>query len=144
MHKILFSTVKKIRKFLGLNFKKVLKWLAMGLLFMGITTFILMFFVEKLKFSVQVSTFLTAEIVTIIRFYLNSYWVFKVKGPTLRNLFQYHVANISGLIIWIASTNLLAFLGVNYIVAGIFSVFLSTTFSFYSNFFWVWKDHLHK
>lgn len=118
---------------------KLGKWLAAGLMFMGISTGILYLLVDRLGLAVPVGTFLTAEISTILRFLVNHYWVFGLRDPTLRSCIQYHVANAGAFALWWVTANLLTVLGMHYLLASVAAVAGSTLFSLMTNFFWIWR-----
>jgi putative flippase GtrA len=125
--------------FLAQNGGKLLRWLFAGLVFMFLSTGFLYLFVDILKINMWLATLLTAESSTLLRFVVNSYWVFKVRKLSFRECWQYHLANAGSFLIWWCSTNLLVLFGVNYLLAGILSIGLSVSFSLYSNFYWVWR-----
>ena len=124
------------------NYKKIALWLCMGLIFLGVTNLILFFFVEVLYFSILVATLVTVELTTILRYFANSYIVFGEK-ISIRDLIKYHIANLAAIAVWWTSVNIFAILGMHYLIASTVAVLLSTTISFYSNFFWVWKKSKH-
>jgi putative flippase GtrA len=115
------------------------RWLCAGLVFLGINTLFLKAFVGWCGFRVLTGTFVAAEFSTLLRFFVNDHWVFGNARPTWNRLWRYQVANTGALIIWWAATNLLAALGIQYLLAGILAVGVSTGFSLASNFFWIWR-----
>jgi len=106
---------------------------------MGINTALLFLLVHEFAMKVFIATLVSAEFCTLLRFLLNEYWVFGNPRLSWKRLWRYHVANCGALIVWWATANLLTGAGVNYLVASILAVGLSTGLSFASNFFWVWK-----
>jgi len=117
----------------------LVRWLAAGLAFMGITSAFLYLFVDLLGASVMVGTLLALEASTLLRFFVNEKWVFASQAMSWRRLGQYHVANAGASAIWWTATNLLSHFGVHHILAAILAVGFSTGFSIASNFLWVWR-----
>ena len=128
--------------FISLNLVKILKWGCVGLLFMAIGVSLLYFFVDILALKVWVASLLTGEISTLLRYFINCFWVFGLSKISLNDCLKYHIANIAGFIIWMITANVLTLLGFHYLLAGVFAVAFSVVFSFFTNFFWVWKDSL--
>jgi putative flippase GtrA len=122
----------------------VVRWLFAGLVFLGVNTFFLKVFVGWFGLSILWGTFLAAELSTILRFFVNEHWVFGNRRPSWDRLWRYQVANAGALLLWWAATNILASHGVQYLLAGILAVGLSTGFSLASNFFWIWRKRHHK
>lgn len=127
--------------FVSQNRSKLLRWFAAGLVFMGISTVLLYGFVDLLGLSVPVGTLATAEASTLLRFVVNHYWVFGLRNPTIRNCFQYHIANASAFALWWLTANALTLMGMHYLLAGIAAVACSTLLSLSTNFFWIWRRH---
>jgi putative flippase GtrA len=126
------------------NRPRLLKWFAAGLAFMGVTTGLLYVFVEGLGLPVPLGTLVTAEACTLLRFLVNHYWVFGQRRPTWKQCLQYHVANAGAFATWWVAANLLTYLGLHYLIAGIAAVAFSTLVSLMMNFFWVWgKNRLN-
>jgi putative flippase GtrA len=119
--------------------KPFVRWLAAGLVFMGLTTIFLFLFVDLLGASVLVGTLLTLEVSTLLRFYVNERWVFASHNLSWRRLGQYHVANAGASVVWWVAANFLNYLGVHHILAAILAVGFSTGFSMASNFLWIWR-----
>jgi len=125
-----------------LRAKPQVRWLAAGVAFMGVTSLVLFLLVDLAGISVLVSTLVTLEICTILRFFVNEWWVFGSRVFSWRRIAQYHVANAGASLIWWIATNVLSHSGVHHILAAILAVGFSTGFSFASNFFWIWhKKH---
>jgi putative flippase GtrA len=125
------------------NRRRVVRWFVAGLAFMGLSTAFLYLFVDVAGMPVPVGTLATAEVCTLLRFAVNHYWVFGARNPTWRQCMQYHVANAGAFSVWWIAANVLALLGVHYLIAGILAVGFSTFFSLFANFFWVWRDEHH-
>jgi putative flippase GtrA len=125
----------------GHSRESVGRWFAAGLLFMGVNTLALYLLVQHAHIRVFLATLLSAEICTLLRFLMNQHWVFRASTPSWRRLWQYHLANAGAFVVWWLGTNLLCAVGVNYLLASIAAVTLSTGFSFASNFYWVWRSH---
>src|SRR5262245_19012619 len=124
------------------NWGPLVRWFAAGIAFMGISTALLYLLVDMMRLTVPVATFLTAEACTLLRFFVNHYWVFGARSPTWRQCLGYHVANAGAFVVWWSAANALTLIGVHYLVAGIGAVAFSTLFSLFTNFFWIWaKRH---
>ena len=115
------------------------RWLAAGLVFMGVNTGLLYLFVRGMGLGVPLATLLSAEACTLLRYLLNEWWVFGTAMLSRKRLWQYHAANAGAFIIWWAATNALARGGMNYLLASILAVGFSTGFSLASNFLWIWR-----
>ncbi len=122
------------------NRRRLLRWFVAGLAFMGVSTAFLYLFVDIGGMPVPLGTFVTAEVCTLLRFAVNHYWVFGARNPNWRQCVQYHVANAGAFSVWWIAANVLALLGVHYLIAGILAVGVSTALSLLANFFWVWRD----
>jgi putative flippase GtrA len=120
--------------------KSMIRWFIAGLLFMGINTLILYLLVRWIGLTVAVATLISAEICTLLRFELNERWVFGLKKQSWIRLWQYHLANGGAFLIWWLGTNVLTNAGVNYLVASIAAVALSTGLSLATNFLWIWRS----
>lgn len=129
---------KKIAETLS---KPVSRWLAVGGSFLFINAFFMWIFVEKFHLAVFVATVIFAEICTVLRFFVNEKWVFRTGQHCWVRLGQFHVANATAFIFWLAVTNLLILKGVHYQMASVAGVGCSVAASFLSNFFWVWRKH---
>ena len=130
--------------FLAQNGGKLLRWLFAGLAFMFLNTGFLYLFVDVLKINMMLATFLSAESSTLLRFIVNSYWVFKVTKLSLRECWQYHLVNAGSFFVWWSVTNVLVYIGIQYLFAGVLAIFFSISLSLYTNFFWIWKNSLKK
>ncbi len=125
--------------FIKQNRYKLLRWFSAGLVFTGISTALLFGLVDILRLSVPIGTLLTAEIGTLLRFFVNHYWVFGLRNPTIKNCVQYHIANAGAFALWWATANILTLLGMHYLLAGIAAVACSTLLSLATNFLWIWR-----
>jgi len=119
--------------------KPQVRWFAAGVAFMGVTSMFLFVLVDMIGMSVLVGTLLTLEICTVLRFFVNEWWVFGSRHFNWRRLGQYHVANAGASLVWWFATNVLSHFGVHHILAAILAVGFSTGFSFASNFLWIWR-----
>lgn len=125
--------------FLVQNGGELLRWLFAGLLFMFLSTGFLYIFVDVLQINILLATFLSAESSTLLRFVVNSYWVFEVRKLSFRECWQYHLANAGAFLVWWSVTNFLIYFGINYLVASVLAIGSSTLISLTTNFFWIWK-----
>lgn len=139
LRRLFSESVNLTYDFVSINKIKLLRWFAAGLAFMGISTALLYGFVEVLGFSVPLATLLTAEASTLLRFLVNHYWVFGQRNPTLRDCFNYHIANAGAFVLWWTIANILSHQGLHYLLAGLAAVACSTLLSLSSNFFWIWR-----
>lgn len=119
--------------------RRVLRWFAAGLAFMGINTALLFGLIDLSGMTVPLGTFVAAEVCTLLRFFVNHYWVFRLRNPTFRDVVSYHMANASAFVVWWLTANVLTFLGLHYLIAGIAAVGCSTLLSLWTNFLWVWR-----
>jgi len=110
-----------------------------GLLFMGINTALLFMLVRYAGASVWLSSLISAEACTVLRYVLNESWVFGTKILSRKRLWQYHLANGGAFMAWWITTNALNKAGMNYLLASVVSVAVSTGVSMVSNFFWIWR-----
>jgi putative flippase GtrA len=106
---------------------------------MGGNTALLYLLVNRMGLKVLVATLLSAEVCTLLRFLLNEYWVFGIPKLSWRRLWQFHVANAGAFLVWWIAANVLTNAGLNYLLASVLAVGLSTGVSFASNFFWIWR-----
>lgn len=119
--------------------RPVARWLATGLLFMGITSLFLYLAVDVGGLNVAIGSLVAAEGATLLRFWVNEYWVFRTRRPSWMKLGQFHLANASATAIWWLATNALDRFGMNHLLAATLSVAFSTGLSMGSNFLWIWR-----
>lgn len=136
--------IQDLMKFFITNADKLIRWLVAGLVFMGVSTYFLYFFVDVCSFGIILATFLTAEVSTLLRYFVNNYWVFNKTRFSFTSCWQYHLANAGAFVVWWTVTNILIAMGVPYLLAGILAVASSTLISLYTNFFWVWRKAIKK
>jgi putative flippase GtrA len=87
-------------------------------------------FVKKLHLAVFFATLISAEICTVLRFFVNENWVFRTGQHCWVRLGQFHIANATAFIFWLAVTNLLVLKGVYYQLASVAGVGCSFGASF--------------
>jgi len=129
------------QKFVELLNQPVYRWLIVGGSFLFINAIFMWIFVEKIHLAVFVATVISAEVCTVLRFFVNENWVFRTGQHCWVRLGQFHVANGAAFIIWLALTNLLVLRGFHYQLASVAGVACSVGASFLSNFLWVWRKH---
>lgn len=142
----------------------MVRWWAIGLFFTGINIPVLLLLDEIFKLPWLLSTLIAAELCTLLRFPLNDRWVFGYPRPTWKRLGQYHVANFSSLVIWLAAANLFPFVIVSKSavmllsstglenqaattlltrlqkpLAAILATCFSVGWSMMTNFLWIWR-----
>lgn len=125
--------------FIKKNKNNLIRWVVVGVFLLFINSILLFIFVDIVGLTVPLGTLLTAELTTLLRFLMNSFWVFRVQKITFHECIQFHIANSGTFFIWWSTANLLNYFNVNYLIAGILAVFCSTFFSLYTNFFWIWR-----
>ena len=119
--------------------KSIARWWVVGFLFTGWSTCVLYLVISRWHWSVPVGSFATAEVGTVLRFAVNDRWVFGYPRPTLRRLWQYHVANAGGFVIWWSVCNVLPSFGIHYLIASVLATCCSVAFSMLTNFLWIWR-----
>jgi putative flippase GtrA len=119
------------------------RWLTAGGAFLFINSIFMVVLVEYFTLKALWATLISAELCTILRFFVNEHWVFKGIGPVWKRLWQYHVANAGSFAVWMIVANLLIHWGIHYLLASALAVGISTMVSMASNFLWVWRklDH---
>lgn len=122
--------------------KPTLRWLVVGLGFLGINSALLYVLVEVVGLSVPWSTLIAVEFATLVRYLIHDLWVFEEERLSWHRLLRYHVANAAGFIVWWTAANGLTWLGVHYLLASLLAVGASTGFSFASNFYWIWHQRI--
>ena len=119
--------------------KSFVRWFAVGVVFLAWSTGVLYLLTGIRHWPVPVSSLVTAEVGTILRFLVNDRWVFENHRPTLGRFWKYHVANAGGFAIWWSVCNALPPFGVNYLIASVLATCCSVGFSIVTNFFWIWR-----
>jgi putative flippase GtrA len=117
---------------------RVLRWIAVGVVFAGVGLALIKVMAGVLAWSYPLSTLISGEICTILRFLVVDRWVFGHERPTSKRLWQYHVATALGFAVWWCAANLLKFVGVQYLVSAVLAMFFSVGFNMLSNFRWIW------
>jgi putative flippase GtrA len=117
----------------------MVRWAIVGGLFAALGLALLKLFFVVLHWPYWLGTALQAEICTLLRFLVNDRWVFGHARPTRRRLWQYHVANAGGFVVWWIIANLLQRAGVHYLLAAILAAACSSGVGMASNFLWVWR-----
>lgn len=115
------------------------RWLSAGLIFLFINSIFMVVEVEYFKLKALWATLISAELCTVLRFFVNEHWVFKGVGPVWKRLLQYHLANAGSFVVWMIVANLLIHWGIHYLLASALAVGISIMTSLASNFLWVWR-----
>jgi putative flippase GtrA len=115
------------------------RWLSAGLVFLFINSIFMVVEVEYFKLKALWATLISAELCTVLRFFVNEHWVFKGVGPVWKRLLQYHLANAGSFVAWMIVANLLIHWGIHYLLASALAVAVSIMASMASNFLWVWR-----
>lgn len=118
---------------------QVMRWVAVGIVFAAIGLGLLKLIAGVFGWPYTLATLLSGEIGTISRFLVVDRWVFRHPRPTLRRLWQYHIANALGFSIWWSVANFLKASGVQYLAASVLAMFFSVGVNMLSNFAWIWR-----
>ena len=116
-----------------------MRWWIVGTVFLVWGLGVVYVLKEYGRLPLLLATAVTAETGTILRFFVNDRWVFGYRRPTLRRLWQYHLANAGGLVIGLTVTNLLPAFGIHYLIAAVLATATSVGFSMCTNFLWIWR-----
>ena len=115
------------------------RWWAVGMVFMAWGLGFLYLLKDRWRVPLMLATLATAETGTILRFFVNDWWVFGHPRPTLVRFWQYHVANAGGFVIWWSVCNVLPRFGIHYLLASVAATACSVGFSILTNFLWIWR-----
>jgi putative flippase GtrA len=121
------------------RWRAIIRWFVVAFGFSLGSLGLLYLFVGVFRIPLAAATLLSAEIATILRFFVTNHWVFAGSAPTWKGLWQFHCANAGGFAIWWCISNLLPHYGVHYLVAATAGIAGSTGFSILTNFFWIWR-----
>jgi putative flippase GtrA len=121
------------------RWRSIARWLIVACCFSAGSIGMLYVLVDLLLMPLTLATFLTAEIATVLRFFVNNRWVFDDRAATWTGLWQFHGANAGGFVIWWVISNLLPYYGVHYIVAATAGIAGSVVFNMFANFQWIWR-----
>ncbi len=120
---------------------KVVKWWIVGLGFMAINILMLDWFKQSLGWSLTISSVMSAEICTILRYGVNDLWVFGSPKLSWLRCWEYHVANFSSFFLW---NFIIVVLGDklqwDHRLAAVIATMVSVSWSMVTNFLWVWKQ----
>ena len=128
-----------VRRIKALITPEVIRWYVVGIGFTALGLLLIRFFCGTLGWPYAWVTLTQSETCNILRFLVVDRWVFKHPKPTWARLWQYHVANAFGFVVWYGATNALKALGVNYLIAPVLATVASVGVNFLSNFLWIWK-----
>ena len=117
------------------------RWFVVAGIFTGVGLGLLKYFVGVLHWHYAISTLIQSEICNLLRFFVNDRWVFRCERPTVRRLWQYHVANAAGFVVWWLCANVLKSAGMHYLLASLVAMIGSVGVSLFANFGWIWKHH---
>lgn len=119
--------------------KPMVRWWIVGLFFTGFNIPALYVLHEVLGLRVAIATLITAELTTILRFFLNDRWVFGHPRPTWQRLWQYHLSNAGSFVIWWLAINAIEAAGIHYLIASLLATAISVGWSMATNFLWIWR-----
>jgi dolichol-phosphate mannosyltransferase len=122
--------------------REIARWWAVGLLFLVINIPLLYALRDVLGLPVWQATLIGGEIGTLARFMVNDRWVFGNRRPTWRRAGQYHLAVATSFAIWWTVTNLLAQVGIHYLLSAIAGQAASVSWSMLTNFGWIWRHRV--
>jgi len=105
----------------------------------GLNLGLLYLLVDVLGVPFFLAPLASAEICLTLRFLANDRWVFGHPRPTWRRLGAYHIAVAGGFVLWWATSNILVFFGVHYLLAALLAIVGSIGFNLATNFAWIWK-----
>jgi putative flippase GtrA len=128
--------MRRLNKFIT---TQVVRWLMVGVVFACVGLGLLKLMVGVLGWPFTLATLLAGEIGTVLRFLVVDRWVFRHSRPTLKRLWQYHIANALGFGIWWSVANFLKAAGVQYLAASVLAMFFSVGVNMLSNFGWIWR-----
>ena len=123
----------------GGQWRVFIRWLLVAVGFSAASIALLYLFVEALHLPIIAATLVSAEVATLLRFFVTNRWVFDRKRATWLALWQFHCANAAAFGVWWAITNLLSHYGVYYLVAASAAIAGSSGFNFLTSFFWIWR-----
>jgi putative flippase GtrA len=116
-----------------------MRWFVVAAVFTALGLALLRFFVAILHWPYALSTLVQSELCNLLRFFAVDRWVFNIRRPTLKRLWQYHIANAAAFGVWWLGANALKEAGMNYLLASLVAMLGSVGVSLLSNFGWVWK-----
>ena len=122
------------------RWQEIVRWLVVAAGFTMGSLGVLYVLKDRLGLPLAAATLLSAEIATLLRFFVNNRWVFDDGTATLRKLWQFHWANAGSFVIWWMISNLLPRYGMHYMVAATAGAAGSAAFGMLSNFLWIWRD----
>ena len=123
----------------SIPWRPMARWWVVGIVFLAWSLGVLYLLKDRCLMSLMLATLATAESGTILRFFVNDWWVFGHRRPTLTRFWQYHVANAGSFVIWWGVCNALPLLGVHYLAASVVATACSVGFSLLTNFLWIWR-----
>jgi putative flippase GtrA len=94
--------MERLKQFLT---PQVLRWLAAGAIFTAAGLALIKVMAGILAWPYALATLISGETCTILRFLVVDRWVFCHKRPTMKRVWQYHVANALGFAIWWVAAN---------------------------------------
>ena len=134
-----FDSDRRSRFAESFPWRSLSRWWAVGLVFTGWGLLSMYWLKDRWQVPLMMASVIVAETGTILRFLVNDRWVFGHYRPTLKRLWQYHIANAGSFVVWWAVCNALPFFGVHYLLAFVAATACSVGFSILSNFLWVWR-----
>lgn len=131
-----------IKKFKNLIFlrNKYYRWFFVGGVFALINSLLLYLLIDLSSLSIPVGTALAAEFCTLLRYFINEYWVFKHGKASIKGCIHFHVVNMLSWASWWLVVNFLVVYGIHYQLSSILALGVSTCVSLFTNFYWIWSE----
>ena len=123
------------------RWRAIFRWFVVAAAFSLLSLGLLYLFVGVFRMPLAFGTLLSAEVATILRYFVISIWVFDRSGLTIKALWQFHWANAAGFVAWWCIANLLPRYGVHYLLAAIAGIAGSVVFGLLTNFLWIWRKN---
>jgi dolichol-phosphate mannosyltransferase len=119
--------------------RRVAGWFLLGLTASVLELGLLRVLYEDLAWPLPIATAVAAEVLIIFKFLTNDRLVFNHAFPTLGRLVRYHGASAGALVVyWLVVNALSLLLGVVYVAAFVIGTAAAFSWSFLTNFLWVW------
>jgi putative flippase GtrA len=118
-------------------------WFLLGLAGSVVELGLLRGLYELMHWPLPLATLVAAEVLILAKFLLNDRFVFGHAFPTPLRLVRYHGASAGALLVyWLVINALTLLAGVVYVAAFVVGTAAAFTWSFVTNFLWVWAPPL--
>lgn len=122
-----------------MDIKRLSRWWVVGLAFYVLNLAVLYVLTARLRMPLMLSTLLAAEMLALMRFWVNDRWVFGQRQFQWMRLWQYHLANGASFAVWWSVTNVLPVFGIHYLVAATLATVSSVGLTMLTHFSWIWR-----